>query len=160
VPCAWALDPSQPAMSAWNKAGTWEEKDCTAFAQELLTASLANVKCTSDDATAVEVTNVKDVQGHAHVLVVRGTMRVGMEFTINVAWKATDTSGAEATGEGVVFEMAETDVDDFELEFKNIAGALKSATAKKAAKSLHDPMREVVKSMMEQVLAKYPNPKA
>jgi len=147
-------------MSQWNKAGTWEEKDCTAFSQEILTTSLANVKCTSDDGTAVEITSVKDVQGHAHVLVVRGKMRVGMEFTINLAWKAADTSGAEATGEGVVFEMAETDVDDFELEFKNVAGALNSSKAKKAAKSLHDPIREIVRGMMGQVLAKYPNPKA
>lgn len=47
-----------------------------------------------------------------------------------------------------------------QLEFKNVAGALNSSKAKKAAKSLHDPIREIVRGMMGQVLAKYPNPKA
>ena len=33
-----------------------------------------------------------------------------------LCFAATAADGAEATGEGVVFEMSETDVDDFEVK--------------------------------------------
>ena len=49
------------AASTWNDAGTWEEKDCTAWAKEALSSGLKAAATTSDP--KAEVTEVTKVEG-------------------------------------------------------------------------------------------------
>jgi len=89
------LPSKQESTSAWNKAGTWEEKDHTNHAQSLLINALSNVEYTISDKDAIaihkelsgataKVTKVKDVNGHASIATVRGKRRYVYEFSLTI----------------------------------------------------------------------------
>lgn len=77
--------------SAWNKAGTWEEKDVTTWATDALTAQclLARYElppsspCPGGVAT---ITKVKRAHGHASVATARGKRRYIYEFDVELEW--------------------------------------------------------------------------
>jgi len=86
------------STSAWNTAGTWEEKDYTKYAQELLTNALSKLEYTiSDrDASAIhkelssataKVSKVQNVDGHASIARVRGKRRYAYEFSLVIEFK-------------------------------------------------------------------------
>jgi len=87
--------------SAWNKAGTWEEKDVSNVAKEQLTASLlqasASVPC--DAGSSVRVTKVSAIEGHASVATVRSKRRFVYEYSFSVDWEMDiASSGDTLTG--------------------------------------------------------------
>lgn len=84
--------------SAWNKAGTWEEKDYTSYAEELLTDALSAVQYVISDLDAkaihkelggatAQVSKVKDVNGYASIATVRGKRRYVYEFSLLIEFK-------------------------------------------------------------------------
>eukprot|EP00814_Leptocylindrus_danicus_P007432 CAMPEP_0116014414 /NCGR_PEP_ID=MMETSP0321-20121206/6261_1 /TAXON_ID=163516 /ORGANISM="Leptocylindrus danicus var. danicus, Strain B650" /LENGTH=441 /DNA_ID=CAMNT_0003484057 /DNA_START=59 /DNA_END=1384 /DNA_ORIENTATION=+ len=93
--------PAEKGVSAWNTAGTWEEKDVTAWAKETLEKALLSAEYTlppgsapdssNNECPKVHVTKVKNVSsgnGHASVATVRGKRRHIFEFTnVEVHWE-------------------------------------------------------------------------
>jgi len=78
--------------SAWNKAGTWEEKDVSAWAKETLTAKLMSVTYTLADSSPApgalcQITAVPTCDGHASFATVRGKKRYIYEFALALDWK-------------------------------------------------------------------------
>lgn len=85
--------------SAWNKAGTWEERNVTAWAKEtleasLLTASYALPESSPAPGGTVRVTSVTKCDGHASFATVRGKKRYIYEFSISLNWKFDDDAHA------------------------------------------------------------------
>ena len=81
----------EKGKSAWNKAGTWEEVDCSAWEkqalQELLQAT--TFQHSEGPATVTSAT----VSGHASVATVRGKKRFIYEWSMVVNWSFMDCSG-------------------------------------------------------------------
>ena len=82
------------AVSAWNKAGTWEEKDVTKWAIDTMKAQLLlseyNLPPSSPSPESIcRVTNVKKCDGHASVATARGKRRYIYEFSLVVEWEMT-----------------------------------------------------------------------
>lgn len=77
--------PVTEGTSAWNKAGTWEERDVTSWAKETLEAALLTSEYVlpegspSPGAHAV-VSKVSKLEGHASYAAVRGKKRYIYEF--------------------------------------------------------------------------------
>jgi tetratricopeptide (TPR) repeat protein len=86
------------ATSAWNTAGTWEERDVTAWAvtslQDQLNASTYKLPVSSPAPGATVAVTSAVVTGHASVATVRGKKRFLYEFSIVVDWKLTEHSNA------------------------------------------------------------------
>ena len=76
--------------SVWNKAGTWEEKDVSAWAQESLDAALLAAQYTLADSSpapgALCTVESSKCSGHALVATVRGKKRYIYEYAINIKW--------------------------------------------------------------------------
>jgi tetratricopeptide (TPR) repeat protein len=70
--------------SAWNKAGTWEERDVTKWALETLEQRLGACQHSWDSWRAT--VSKCDVKGHASVAMVRGKKRYIYEFEVQVDW--------------------------------------------------------------------------
>jgi len=98
-------------VSAWNKAGTWEERDYTDWAIETIKSKILECEYSlpagSPDPNAhikvVDVTNLisSKVAGgtaHASVAKVRGKKRYIFEFNICVHWEITLGSGTVCKG--------------------------------------------------------------
>lgn len=125
-------------VSAWNKAGTWEEKDVTEWALEsikrvVMGASYILPEGSPDPNAIVKVVDVSKLisskkaggTAHASVAKVRGKKKYIFEFTVCVHWEMTlgggsgnvcrgkmtfyDVDGTHVIGEGY-------DVTDYEVE--------------------------------------------
>ena len=87
--------------SAWNKAGTWEERDVTQWAKDSLKAQLESTTYTlpaSSPAPSADVTTKKaKVDGHASFAVVRGKKRYIYEMSAEIEWSFTH-NGNDANG--------------------------------------------------------------
>ena len=78
--------------SAWNKAGTWEEKDVSKWARTTLEQALLDTTyilpptSPAPDALVV-ITKVSKLDGHASFAVVRGKKRYIYEYAVEVEWE-------------------------------------------------------------------------
>lgn len=94
----------EQGTSAWNKAGTWEEKNCTAWAIETITEQLMKLTYTLPSSSpapngVISICKV-DLQksSHASVAAVRGKKRYIYELDITVHWNFIhDTLSASGT---------------------------------------------------------------
>lgn len=95
---------SEQGTSAWNKAGTWEEKDCTTWAIDTITEQLMMLSYTLPSSSpapnaVVSVSNVVlQKSSHASVAAVRGKKRYIYELDITIHWSFVhDTLSAAGT---------------------------------------------------------------
>ncbi|KAL7527962.1 hypothetical protein ACHAXR_007956, partial [Thalassiosira sp. AJA248-18] len=99
--------------SAWNKAGTWEERDVTPWAKETLTAQLLTAEYilppgSPSPGAHATVTKVSKLDGHASYATVRGKKRYIYEFGLTIKWILTLGDDHTKTCHG---EMTFPDVD-------------------------------------------------
>lgn len=124
-------------VSAWNKAGTWEEKDTTEWAiqsvkDKVMEAEYQLPEGSPDPKAYVKVIDVSKLisskkaggTAHASVAKVRGKKRYIFEFTVCVHWQMTlgsgnvckgkltfyDVDGTHEIGEG--YDISEYSVED------------------------------------------------
>jgi len=103
--------PSSPSSgSAWNAAGTWEEKSCSEFAKKKLRQFLdgSSFSPSTDSSVKISILNVRNVEGDASVTVVRGKRKYIYDLSCDCDWKmqigyTTSVSGSvrveDITGE-------------------------------------------------------------
>lgn len=105
----------QEGASAWNQAGTWEEKDCTQSAKQSLGAALKEVTCEPVPNTLFIVLEAK-ITGTASLAMVRGKRRFLVEFGVTIDWMAGTVKGQLGYGDidGTMdeFDLTEWRVDD------------------------------------------------
>mmetsp|Transcript_55253 Transcript_55253/g.145449 ORF Transcript_55253/g.145449 Transcript_55253/m.145449 type:complete len:321 (-) Transcript_55253:14-976(-) len=85
------------AGSAWNAAGTWEDKDVTSMALSTFKEQLQGFPSIDAAGGAIEVTSVDNVEGEASKPVIRGTMRhlFDLSFKLKVVFKWMDSGGQQ-----------------------------------------------------------------
>lgn len=109
----------ETGTSAWNKAGTWEEKDVTDWAIDSLKEIISDCEYDLPDGSPdpnahVQVTKIEKLlssklaggSSHASVATVRGKKRYIFEFTVCVHWEMTLGDGRKCKG-----QMTFLDVD-------------------------------------------------
>lgn len=80
--------------SAWNTAGTWEERDVTPWANGTLSAALLAAEYvlppgSPSPGARATVTKISKIDGHASFATVRGKKRYMYEFSITIEWALT-----------------------------------------------------------------------
>jgi tetratricopeptide (TPR) repeat protein len=103
------------SQSAWNQAGTWEEKDtstwCTSSLEKFLKESMVEI----DHCTA-RVTEVKDLTGDASVAFARGKKRYVFDYHASVKYEIMDEGDEKiASGTLKLPDISSTGIND-ELE--------------------------------------------
>lgn len=89
--------------SAWNTAGTWEEKNTTKWATESLKKQVMQTtfflpESSPAPGALVTVTEVKKLDGHASVALARGKTRYIYEFMVNLNWELLGSDGLKCSG--------------------------------------------------------------
>jgi len=106
-PTAAAAAPTEKKdTSAWNTAGTWEERDVTSWAKESLEGALLRASYTLDESSPAPdakatVTKVTKCDGNASFATVRGKKRYIYEFLVTFEWKL-ETADQSDTAEGTM----------------------------------------------------------
>ena len=105
--------------SAWNKANTWEEKECSSWAKEKIISifsSQIEIDSSKHPFTSIILKKIEKLDGHANVTHSRGKARFIYEYSFNLKIKVTRK---EKTWEGTVSiaDVINDQLDDLELEF-------------------------------------------
>jgi tetratricopeptide (TPR) repeat protein len=110
------INPSN--ASAWNQAGTWEEKDTTEWCHEHLISRLKETKAESGSLAAI-VTEVKDMTGHASVAIVGGKKRYIFDFhcELNFEVRDPDTDDITAKGSLQLPDICSTHHEELDVNF-------------------------------------------
>mmetsp|Transcript_34346 Transcript_34346/g.67566 ORF Transcript_34346/g.67566 Transcript_34346/m.67566 type:complete len:437 (+) Transcript_34346:86-1396(+) len=102
------------AVSAWNTAGTWEERDVTPWATGSLTSVLEGLAfdvppsaATGGVTATASVAAATKVEGHASFATVRGKRRYMYEFSIELSWTLAN-AGCSSLAKG---QLLYPDVD-------------------------------------------------
>eukprot|EP00048_Salpingoeca_helianthica_P019098 m.244227 g.244227 ORF g.244227 m.244227 type:complete len:145 (+) comp30204_c0_seq1:31-465(+) len=138
--------------SAWNAAGTFEERDTSKWMKQQLDTKLVGLRREVEGVT-VETTRVGRCEGESRVLIVRGKKRAGFEYSLDLHWRS---SGA-VSGSGVltITEISETSLDDFESEVQIDAPHGSSSKLRIAATGLQGDIRKVFEAAVQQMLAEW-----
>ncbi len=81
---------SNTSSSAWNAAGTWEERDYTQWAKDKLSLLLLSKDTAfASSSCSARVTKVNRVTGDASVTFSRGRKKFIYDFTLVVEWKVS-----------------------------------------------------------------------
>ena len=118
-PSSTAVPANSKEGSAWNAAGTFEERDMTKWATDKikeLVKGTSTVFELGDDSGIVEATDVANFDGVASVSFIRGSRRHPFDFTFNVEWTASIAEG-EFSGK-LFYSQFSSDDDSFENEIK------------------------------------------
>jgi hypothetical protein len=94
-----SADSGKGNASAWNQAGTWEEKDTTEWCRERLELRLKETRVESESLIGV-VTEVKDITGDASVANVSGKKRYIFDFHGTVVYDIRDYGTEEVIASG------------------------------------------------------------
>lgn len=110
------------AASAWNHAGTWEEKDTTEWCKNHLQKRLLQTKVEAPGSDVshlrCSITEVKDVEGDASVAMVSGKSRYIFDLRCKVKFEIKDSTLDDviASGSLKIPDICSTDHDELEVE--------------------------------------------
>lgn len=141
--------------SAWNAAGTFEERDVTEWAKQQLQQTLVG---TSSSSAVITGCNVPS--GDAHIWFIRGKKRHGFEFDIELQWSLSSSSGssdaaaaaaaaaAGSSGSIKLTGVSPDELDDLshmEVTLSQASGdAAADAAALAAARGLKGPLQQAL----------------
>ena len=153
------------STSAWNSAGTWEDRDVTTKARQLMEGALGAVVVQLAADSTLRVGNVTRNSGTATLAFVRGQTRPGYEWSVSVEFRivegiadadehAHDTHGRQlAAGTLHLDGISDTESDCFDrlrIEIANSerdASKLRSEISKIATPALRDAIRSWAKAL-------------
>ena len=103
------------AASAWNQAGTWEEKNTSDWCTSSLEAHLEETRVEMNSLVAI-ISEVKDLTGEASVVMVSGKKRYVFDYNTTLKYKIVDEED-DTVGSGTfqLPEISSTSIDE-ELE--------------------------------------------
>jgi len=107
--------------SAWNKAGTWEEKNLNNWATERIKELVSSVGSLEFSSGKAEVSEVSRCSGDAFQVTVRNKKRVGYTYEITVKVKGEWLVGEEKKtfkGNLDLAEFSFGELDDLQIEAK------------------------------------------
>jgi len=102
---------ASPHASAWNGAGTWEERVVTGAAHAALKARL--LAATFPASPRLRVSAVSVLQGEVRLISVRGKVRCGFDMRLEAAWELAAEGGGVAASGTLSAALEDTDPDLF-----------------------------------------------
>lgn len=102
---------STSAASAWNSAGTFEERNLTELSHERLRALLGAIKCDLPGGGSVRITRVANVSGDCIVASARGKAKLICDLSCEVSWEIAQLGSSISGNMTIVDITADDDYD-------------------------------------------------
>ncbi len=147
----------QPTGSAWNYAGTFEERNMTEWAKEKLKELLGGVSFVIPNVGAVvEVVKVKDVEGDAAVTFVRGKKKYLFDFVFTLDFELELACG-KAKGSLKYPDVTPDNDDEYDtlLEVDPLTPPEARPLLNTYVKADSDGLQVVVKERLRQFMKEY-----
>jgi hypothetical protein len=147
------------AGSAWNAAGTWEERDISSKAREALRGALVSAEPLAAGAgRGLKVTKVTKCDGSVTKIASRGKIKVGFELALAFEWELLVAGAPVATGSASIEELVDHDADLFDC-FNSVSvistpgQVMDKSGATAGVKASADAFRRAVRAWIETVRA-------
>jgi len=132
--------------SAWNAAGTWEDRDMSSWAHERLKSLFGDFELVLGDDCKARITTVSKVDGDASIVYTRGKRKIGYELSFTA-----DFSGEhKETAVSGTIECPSIDYGD--NEFQVIVKASKSDAAHDAVRNALNRKKSLIYKRFETFL--------
>ena len=101
LPSASPSSSTSASASAWNQAGTWEEKDTSEWCRKCLKGKVRKAAAAASPSSgySVRVTKVKDLGGDASVVLTRGKKRYVFDYHLSAQFDVKCATGGVGAGE-------------------------------------------------------------
>eukprot|EP01025_Chloroclados_australasicus_P038024 TRINITY_DN38933_c0_g1_i1.p1 TRINITY_DN38933_c0_g1~~TRINITY_DN38933_c0_g1_i1.p1 ORF type:complete len:228 (-),score=13.91 TRINITY_DN38933_c0_g1_i1:251-853(-) len=110
---------SKSGGSAWNHAGTFEERDYSSWAKDWLKQKLIETKQELDQGYTLQFSKVDKCDGEAHTWFIRGSKRCGFEFQIKFQWEAySPESKEEMKGNIEIPNVCMDELDELQINIE------------------------------------------
>ena len=86
-------------QSAWNTAGTWEDKDKTSWAKKRLKQLMEDIVLIDDDGSSCQVTKLEKIEGDASIISARGKTRYVYDFGFEMKFTVIHAPSGDVNGE-------------------------------------------------------------
>ncbi|KAK4396780.1 hypothetical protein Sango_1514600 [Sesamum angolense] len=147
--------------SAWNRAGTWEEKNLNKWATDRIKELLASVGSLEFSGGKAEIAEVTRCSGDAFLVTVRNKKRVGYTYELTLQVKGEWHIGGEkkkVKGHIDVAEFSFGELDDLQIqvklnEDKDVAAQDKQRIIQDLKSFLH-PLKEKLLQFEEELKAR------
>ncbi|XP_011093912.1 uncharacterized protein LOC105173740 [Sesamum indicum] len=147
--------------SAWNRAGTWEEKNLNKWATDRIKELLASVGSLEFSDGKAEIAEVTRCSGDAFLVTVRNKKRVGYTYELTLQVKGEWHIGGEkkkVKGHIDVAEFSLGELDDLQIqvklsEDKDVAAQDKQRILQDLKSFLH-PLKEKLLQFEEELKAR------
>ena len=165
------LDSSISSSSAWNQAGTWEEKDTSEWCNDTLEKYLKQTQVTiqgeAEQTTSsfeAVITKVKDLKGDASVAFVSGKKRYVFDYSTDLSYEIIctndETKKTIAKGSLHLPDVSSTSISDEEIEvqimrWKKSPSDENEANAIRCRQALINSVREQVFAFVSAFNAQY-----
>lgn len=139
--------------SAWNSAGTFEEKDYSFWAKEKFELLLTTIRVSGtaalplsddgvdDDGVQVWIKGVKKVTGDASICVVRGKKRYLYDFSLELELEARDSTGKHHMGKMTCDDVSNDGEKDIRISWTKKLSAQVSSEISPVVTSLTSPLQ-------------------
>jgi len=133
-----------PLGSAWNSAGTWEERDVSKNACDLFKTMLESF---THNAGGKEVSfSEARAVGNVNLIASRGKLKVGFELDLTAKWEVRTGGDGESLAKGTLKASLEDSDCDFFTAFSPTKdqGTISVGEAISLVKLTQDPLKKVV----------------
>uniref|UniRef100_A0A7S3G6I9 Activator of Hsp90 ATPase AHSA1-like N-terminal domain-containing protein n=1 Tax=Palpitomonas bilix TaxID=652834 RepID=A0A7S3G6I9_9EUKA len=137
--------------SAWNHAGTFEERDFSKWAKDYVKAAFEAIEFKVEGGSC-KVTTASKLKVEASVVVSRGKLKEGYEVEATLKWKGTSEDGSEV-GEGKIEVTAEKG-DDTEVVVKVDKSSSFASKCRDAIKNQKSEVEAVIDRLAEELKRK------
>ncbi|VVB16403.1 unnamed protein product [Arabis nemorensis] len=145
-----ALNASASLGSLWNRAGTWEEKSLTKWANDRLKELLGSVGSLQFSSGKAEIIDVNRCVGDAFLVTVRNKKRVGYTYELSLKvegeWSFEENT-KKVKGSLDIPEFSFGELDDLEVD-------VKLSEDKELSQQLKQQIRLDMKQFMEPIRLK------
>lgn len=143
--------------SAWNQAGTWEERDTTEWCKNQLSERLKDTKANvmvADDSYSASVSTVDELTGDASVAITGGKKRYIFDFHAKLKFQVKDADSDDHVADGSLHlpDICSTSHEELEVNFtgwKKQPAKNHTETAAKCQQELVNQIRASVKLWVE-----------
>ncbi|KAK8828901.1 hypothetical protein WA538_000904 [Blastocystis sp. DL] len=144
------IHPQGVTMSAWNKAGTWEEHDMSKWAKERIPQIFKAAKFDQNGYT-ITFTDVEKCDGQATYVFTKGKKKPGFDFNLKIKWSAEKEDEEEpACGYVVIDDFSDTSDGDYEWSFKANKSDEFHTKAKAAVQASKKSIEKLLNSWIEE----------
>jgi activator of HSP90 ATPase len=144
------------AASAWNSAGTFEERDRSKFCADMLEEKIGNgMVVVESEEYKVEVTGIKKIEGEGSIILRRGKMSFIWDYAFDVTYKISLISNDKICKGTLSFTDFSHDPNDLPSVRKKIIGSgFKNvedvAVGKRATSALRQRLDEVLNAFRDE----------